>query len=144
MILNIRHTGIVVKDLQRALAFYQDVLGLVVKKDMVEKGPYIDSILGLKNAVVRTVKLASQDGGLIELLCYQEPAPEDAHAKKVHQTGCLHVSFTVSDIEAEHARLSHKGIIFISPPKVSPDGYAKVAFCQDPEGNFIELVELVK
>lgn len=35
-------------------------------------------------------------------------------------------------------------IEFISPPQVSPDSYAKVAFCQAPEGTYIELVELLK
>ena len=35
------------------------------------------------------------------------------------------------------------GIEFISNPKISPDGYAKVAFCKAPEGTFIELVELL-
>ena len=37
--------------------------------------------------------------------------------------------------------MSNKGVDFISPPIQSPDGLVKVAFCQAPEGTYVELVE---
>jgi hypothetical protein len=35
------------------------------------------------------------------------------------------------------------GIDFNAPPQQAPDGGAKVTFCCDPEGNFLELVEVL-
>ena len=38
-------------------------------------------------------------------------------------------------------RLVEAGVYFNSPPQLSPDGFAKVTFCKDPDGSLIELVE---
>jgi len=35
------------------------------------------------------------------------------------------------------------GVEFICPPEKSPNGFAKVTFCTDPEGNYIELVQIL-
>ena len=35
------------------------------------------------------------------------------------------------------------GVVFNAPPQRSPDGGAKVTFCRDPEGNLLELVEVI-
>ena len=70
MITKIRHTGIVVEDLDKALEFYRDVLEFKVEKSMNERGPFIETILGLKGVVVTTIKMSAPDGSFIELLCY--------------------------------------------------------------------------
>ena len=64
----VRHTGIVVSDLEKAINFYVDLLGLNVTRESEESGEYIDKILGLKNARLTTVKMAAEDGNLVELL----------------------------------------------------------------------------
>ncbi len=138
-----RHAGIVVKDLEKALHFYRDLLGFKEVKKNVEKGSYIDTVCGLNNAVVTTVKLAADDNNLIELLYFSNGAGKTLAAKSLNETGFSHISCTVEDIAAEYERLKQAGIIFISVPKLSPNRYAKVAFCRDPEGNFIELVEVL-
>lgn len=140
---NIRHVGIVVKDIEKSLAFYRDLLGLKIEKDMLEKGAYIDKVLGLNNVSVRTVKLSTGDGSLIELLCYRNPVSRNKPRAGINDIGCAHVAFTVNDIGKEYRRLVKKGIIFKSPPRKSPDSYAKVAFCRNPDGTFIELVEIL-
>jgi len=53
------------------------------------------------------------------------------------------MAFTVDDLDETHKNFSQDGIKFISEPKISPDGFAKVAFCSAPEGTYIELVELL-
>ena len=140
---NIRHIGIVVGDIKRSISFYRDSLGLVIKKDMVEKGTYIDTVLGLNKVDIRTVKLSAGDGGLVELLYYRFPGSKKNCKKKINDIGCAHVAFTVDDINREYHRLLRKGVVFNSLPHVSPDGYAKVVFCRDPDGTFVELVEIL-
>jgi len=136
----IRHTGIVVRNLDKALNFYKSVLGLKVQKKMNESGKYIDNLIGLKGVKVKTIKMSADDGNLIELL-YFESHPRKNIKRDICDIGYSHISFTVEDVDREYERLKTSGIKFSSVPQVSPDGKAKVVFCQDPEGNFIELVE---
>lgn len=140
----IRHTGIIVSDLKESLHFYRDLLGLKLKKKMNESGAYMDKISGLKNVKVTTVKMAAGDGNLIELIYYHSYKREAIPKKEICEVGISHIAFTVENLDAEYKRLSKAGIKFNAPPQVSPDGYAKVTFCRDPEGNFIELVQVLK
>lgn len=138
----IRHVGLVVSDINKALRFYRDLLGLKVLKDQNESGRYIDSIFGVKNAGVRTVKLSASDGSLIELLCFSS-YPKKPAKKKIYEIGYSHVAFTVKDIDKEYKRLIKAGVKFHSLPQFSPDGYAKVAYCRDFERNPVELVQVL-
>ena len=142
MVKNIRHTGIVVDNLQKSLFFYRDLFGFKVEKQMEEKGSYIDKVLALEGVEVTTVKMKAPDGAMIELLEYY------SHSKKLEpdqivDIGIRHIAFTVDNLDSEYQRLKAEGIFFNSSPEVSPDGYAKVAFCRAPEGTFIELVEVL-
>jgi lactoylglutathione lyase len=136
----VRHTGIVVKDLKKSLHFYRDVLGLKVKTEKREKGEFIDKLLSLDNVNVKIVKLSARDGNLVELLHYGSHR-SNSTARCVYDTGYSHIAFTVDNIDHEYKRLKKEGIRFNSAPLSFPHGKAKVAYCKDPEGNFIELVE---
>lgn len=136
----IRHTGIVVHDLEKALHFYRDILGLKVQREMVETGEYINNLFALKGARVKTVKMSASDGNLIELL-YCESHPGSFVNKGISDMGYSHIAFTIENLDYEYNRLKEKGVKFNCAPQVSPDGKAKVAFCYDCEGNLIELVE---
>ncbi len=142
MIKDIRHTGIVVKDLESSLHFYRDLLGLQIIKKMEETGDYIDNISSLKKVQVATVKMSSPSGQMIELLKYNSH-PAEQKMREICEIGISHIAFTVDDLDAEYERLKGKGIQFNSPPQLSPDGYAKVTFCRAPEGTLIELVEVL-
>jgi catechol 2,3-dioxygenase-like lactoylglutathione lyase family enzyme len=145
VIKNVRHTGIVVTDLEEALRFYGDLLGFTVRKRMDESGPYIDNMLGLKDVRVTTVKMASPDGQLIELLWFRShPAPRPASGREASAIGVSHIALTVPDLESAYDRLLKAGIAFNAPPQLSPDGYAKVTFCRDPDGSLVELVEVLQ
>ena len=140
----IRHIGIVVNDLDKALYFYRDLLGLKIVKDMNVSGAYIDNISALKGVQVRTVKMAADDGNLIELLFYSSHPENPDKIRPINQIGCSHVAFTVENLDEEYKRLAKAGIRFNAPPQHSPDGYAKVTFCKDPDGSHVELVEVLK
>jgi len=140
----IRHIGIVVSDLQPVLHFYRDLLGLKVVKKRNEYGKYIDKISSLKNVKVTTIKLCTENGSLVELLYYHTPPKKVIAKKEIYKIGFSHIAFTVENLDTEYKRLLKAGVQFNSTPQISPDGYAKVTFCRDPEGNFIELVEVLK
>lgn len=139
----IRHTGIVVSNMDRSLEFYRDIIGLKIVKEFTEKGKYIDSISGISGIHLRMVKLVADDGSMIELLQYLSHPNKPPIKSKIYDIGCSHIAFTVENIDREYERLLANNIKFNCPPYISPDNYAKVTFCHDPDGTNIELVEVL-
>jgi catechol 2,3-dioxygenase-like lactoylglutathione lyase family enzyme len=139
----VRHAGIVVSDMEAALGFYCGQLGFQVARRMVETGPFIATLLGMHGAEVETAKLSGADTAMIELLHFRNPAPRPRGDLTLNRLGPTHVALTVTDLDGLYRRLTQQEISFVAPPHVSPDGKAKVAFCRDPEGNYLELVEMV-
>ena len=138
----VRHFGIVVSDMEKSLHFYRDMLGLRILRDMTEEGKFIDTILGLSNVKVRTVKMAAENGStLVELLQYESHEGKKRENYKMFDFGASHVAFEVKDIDEEYKRLKEQGIAFVCEPQISPDNKAKVTFCFDPDSVPIELVE---
>jgi glyoxylase I family protein len=139
----IRHIGITVEDMEKSLGFYRDLLGFVITRDMKESGECIDNFSGIKNILVRTVKMKDADDNLIELLQYYSH-PEKAQRQPIITIGCSHFAITVEDLDGLYAKLKSKGILFNAPPQFSPDGKVKLTFCKDPDGVLIEMVEVLK
>ncbi len=102
MVTKIRHTGIVVTDMEKALKFYRDLLGLKVAKDFKEEGDYIDSISGLSAVRLRMVKLTADNGTMVELLQYLSHPREAGDNPQICDIGCSHIAFTVNDIDKEY------------------------------------------
>lgn len=144
MIKNIRHTGIVVTDLERSLKFYRDVLGFEPVVDFTEQGNFIDTISSGRVIVLRMVKLTAQDGGMIELLHYTSHPQPDRGQNTLWETGPTHVAFTVDDVDQTYRQLRARGVKCNSEPIVSPDRKAKLFFCQDPDGTFLEIVQMLE
>lgn len=144
MITAIRHTGLVVTDLDQALRFWCDLLGFRVAKRMDESGPHLDAMMGLEQVRVTTVKLSAPDGNLVELLRFHSHPDAPAWEGKPCSTGFTHIALTVQDLDAAYEKLGAAGVHFNAPPQRSPDGYAKVCYCRGPEGVLLELVEVLQ
>lgn len=143
MITHIRHTGLVVADLEGALHFWRDILGFRIVKRMDEAGPHIDAMMGLEDVRVTTVKLAAPDGNVIELLHFHSHPGQPVWTGTPFSTGFTHVALTVDDLDAFCQKLVEEGVTFNAPPQRSPDGYAKVTYGRGPEGVLMELVEVL-
>ena len=140
----IRHFGIVVGDMERSLRFYRDLLGLTVRRSMNESGDYIDNMLALDNVRAKTVKMAGEgEAALVELLEFDSHRCRRGIEREIYAIGPSHVAFTVNDLEEVRRRLAAAGVPFHAAPQESPDGYAKVTFCKDPDGTPVELVEVM-
>lgn len=140
-VIGFRHAGIVVQDLDAMIHFYVDLLGLKVWRKSEESGPNVDDMLALRGAHVTTVKLTDPNGIMIELLQFKSHPPKEPEERWIHDTGLTHLALTISRIDEEYERLRRAGVEFLSPPRVS--GSAKVAFAIDPEGGYVELVEVL-
>ena len=144
MISAIRHTGLVVADLERALHFWCDVLGFKVMKQMEESGPHIDAMMGLRDVRVTTAKLAAPDGNLIELLRFHSHPDQSRWGGSPYSTGFTHIALTVDDLDALVGQLTQLDVTFPAPPQYSPDGYVRMIYARGPEGVLLELVEVLK
>lgn len=144
MITAIRHTGLVVTDLPKALEFWCGLLGFAVSRQMDESGPHIDAMMGLKDVRVTTAKLSAPDGNLLELLKFHSHPDKPEWQGSPYSTGLTHIALTVRNLDEAYGRLQDAGVRFSAKPQFSPDGRAKVIYAQGPEGVLLELVEELK
>jgi catechol 2,3-dioxygenase-like lactoylglutathione lyase family enzyme len=141
MIKNVRHTGIVVHDLEKMAEFYR-LLGFVDENRAVEEGPFIEQVVDLVGVKVEWIKMRSPDGCLLELLQYHtHPQKVGTEMAKANDLGCSHLAFTVDVIERTCEEIVRAGGSVGNPPATTPNGRVKVAYCHDPEGVLIEIVE---
>jgi predicted enzyme related to lactoylglutathione lyase len=122
-------TSLFVDDQRAALAFYTEVLGFQKRHDIP---------LG-ENFWLTVESPEVLDGP--ELLL--EPAGHPAvkpYRDALMEDGIPLAQFSVSDIEAEYARLTSQGVVFTQPP--TDIGTAFVAVLNDTCGNLIQLIEM--
>jgi len=141
MILNTRHTGMVVQDLDRAIGFYEG-LGLRLWQRKMETGLFIEQVTGLPDVRLEWAKLKAPDDSLVELLQYHSHPVSTSHEMVPAQAhGCSHIAFTVADINTACARVKELGGTVTNPPALSQNKRVRVAYGRDIEGIIIELVE---
>lgn len=142
MIKEVRHVGIIVSDMEKSLIFYKDLLGLKIKSIVDEKGEFLDNMLGQKNVKNKVAKLYVNAGnGIVELIHSDQFA--NKKDRNFFTIGASHFAFTVDNLQDTYDYLMENGVKFTAPPQLTPDGYAKVTFCEDPDGTPIELVEVI-
>lgn len=146
MVLNTRHTGYVVSDLDKFIKFYEG-FGLSLVSRMLEEGEYIDKLIGLDRVKLEWAKLSISDGSLIELLQYHthsEFVVKNNSFQLPNRLGCSHIALTVRNINEAIEYICLSGGAIKNPYQISPDGKVKVAYCFDMEGNILEIVENLK
>lgn len=130
----IDHVAIVVNDIQAALGFWQDALGLTLahEEEVAEQHARV-AFLPLGECEIELVKPTTEDSGIARYL-------------QKHGPGVHHICFQVDDIHATLERLKLKSIRLINEqPLTLPEG-KKIAFIH-PEsagGVLVELYELPK
>jgi catechol 2,3-dioxygenase-like lactoylglutathione lyase family enzyme len=143
MIKAVRHTGVVVRDLEKSTEFYC-ALGFVEGNRDTEEGAFIDAVVGLKNAKIEWVKLKAPDGYLLELLQYHShPEQKEIAKQRSNQLGCSHLAFSVDNIGSFCEKIEEIGGSLVNPPALTNDKKVKVAYCHDNEGNLMEIVEVL-
>jgi len=142
----IDHVGITVSDVDRALGFYRDVLGLRVIADATATEPEVADLLGLDSVKLRIADLDSGDGRIVELIQYVEPKGGPV-AYESSDSGTTHIAFTVDNLAAVRERLTEAGATVVSRRPITinePGGAFDGAICyyvRDPDGAIVELVE---
>lgn len=135
--LQTHHVGVVVSDLDEAVSFYRDVLGLSVADEFTLADDGIGTAIDVDGATGDFVHLDA-GGARVELIEY-DPSGDDATADSINQVGAKHVGFAVDDIDAFYEDLDDE-IEPLSTPQSIEIG-TSILFFRDPDGNFVEVVE---
>jgi glyoxylase I family protein len=123
--LQIKLTSVMVEDQTKALAFYTDILGFQKQMDF-PVGHY------------RWITVAAPERDDLQLALEPNANPAaKAFQMAMFEQGIPLASFESSDLDADYARLSAKGLACTRPPMVA--GTVKVAVFSDTVGNLIQL-----
>ena len=138
------HIGIVVGDLERALAFWRDGLGLAETGRGVAGWPHLSALNGLDDVELEWVALALGPA-TIELTRYVRPPGAGAPPGLENTPGRAHVGVVVNDLAGVSARLRALGARLRSPEPVTiaAGAYAGwlAVYALDPDGTSVELFE---
>jgi catechol 2,3-dioxygenase-like lactoylglutathione lyase family enzyme len=152
---DVRRTTLIVRDIDRSLAFYRDALGLNVVYDQVIARPGRAEDPPGTERKMRLVLLRANDTfvGAIGLLQYTSPALRDP-GDQVARPGIGDVILVInaSDLDRRIERVrTTPGVRIASEPQLieypAPDGKGtipvRVSAVWDPDGYFIELNQLL-
>jgi lactoylglutathione lyase/glyoxylase I family protein len=142
--LNLHHVAITVPDLDAAIDWYTNVLGLRVSRREAETDVN-PAAIGLPGEKVRLkgAELAVNGGGGPFVELHEFISPTGTAGRRVCDTGISHFAFFTDDIHAEYRRLHELGVIFSSPPQCIAEGGLAGdwwAYFKDPWGNQLHLV----
>ena len=138
MIGTLEHIGITVKNLDKALKFYSEILGFPIlsrKENQELKVAYAQIQIGQSK-----LEILSPIEGEPSSPTPPEKGMEGVGVKIREMTGLNHLTIRVDDMEAIFERLESKGIRFILEPRLTGTG-SKIAFFTDPDGALIELIQ---
>lgn len=142
--------GITVSDLDRALPFYQEVLGFEKISEVEVAGTEQERLAGVfgMRARVARLTLGSETIELTEYLAPRgRPMPADSRG---NDRWFQHIAIVTSDLDRAYARLREHRVEHASTgPQRLPDwnpaaGGIEAFYFRDPDGHFLELIEFPK
>jgi len=122
--LRIMHTCLNVMDLERSIAFYQDLLGLKLTRRFEVKE---------NNAEIAF--LEDSDKNAIELTHWRDKK------QLVEGDNFDHIALGVKHLKETIERLRGQGVTIAMEPFTLKGGTHQIAFIKDPDGNWLELIE---
>ncbi|MGC2684935.1 MAG: VOC family protein [Candidatus Nitrosopolaris sp.] len=144
----INHVAVSVPDLDLAVNWYKEVFGFTLVREPIEfvpddtlKGMAVKDIHGPSLKKVRMVWLSSANQVGFEIFEYIEPKAEKRTDNfEYWKSGFTHICITDPDIEGLCKKISETGGKQRSKVwEIVPDKGYKIAFCEDPFGNIIEI-----
>src|SRR6202047_3535663 len=145
----VSHIAIGVRDMDKSLHFYRDLLGLKVSLDTMENvGGMKTLFTNPQKGKRRAVYMRFEDGPHASFLVLsQNPGETPGDAIKLDQVGVHHFAFWVDDLPERVEKLKAAGVPILAPPMEydttaygEPPG-KKVLTClfQDPDGIILQF-----
>lgn len=141
MVKSIRHFGICVKDIDRALNFYMDVLGFVLVNRGVLNKEKTKNLIGIDSELSYYKLKLEKNPILLELYYIRDEKVKQLCTEASFNINLNHMAITVFKIEEWWEKYKDSGRI-ISKGLLEDNGH-KLFFMKDTEDNLIEIVEKI-
>jgi len=144
----INHIAISVPDLDKALNWYQEVLGFIVVRGPTELnaddpqiGKMVKDIFGSDFKTLRLVWMSSSNNIGFEIFQFIDPKSVKENKQiQYMKNGVIHISITEPNLEDLARKISETGGRQLSKLwELNQEKHHKVVFCEDPFGNIIEI-----
>jgi catechol 2,3-dioxygenase-like lactoylglutathione lyase family enzyme len=145
----ISHVAIGVRDMEKSLRFYRDLLGLKVRYDQKQpigglKSLYAHPEKGQRRAVHLDYGSGPNRGFLV---LTEMPGGTPGNAIKLDEVGISHFSWWVNDLRDIVERLKQAGVRILVPPyEIDAGGYGEqsdrkylTTLFEDPDGIIVQL-----
>lgn len=142
-IISADHTGFTVANLDRSLAFWQDVLGFELSHRAHHTGELASKVTGVAGAEISLAVLKAP-GHKIELLEYHAPSDRKRADLRPCDVGSVHVALTVDNLDAILNTIAASGWKAAGEPqslKSGPNAGRRVVYVRDPDGTTIEFMQ---
>lgn len=139
------HVNVCVSDMDRSVAFYQD-LGFKTVNDFTIEDDTVGDALGVKASKLRGVfmQLGDDPGAVIlDLVQFIDPPTQGKPYPSLNNIGICRIAFSVEDIDKAYEDLKAKQVEFVAPlfKREGPDGNEIAFVCfKDPDGTILELI----
>jgi catechol 2,3-dioxygenase-like lactoylglutathione lyase family enzyme len=142
-LLRMDNVGIVVEDLNAAIAFFLE-LGLELEGEATVEGQWVDRVLGLRGVRSDIVMLRTPDGhSRLELSRFQKPRAIGTEPNvPVNTLGMRRIMFAVTDIDDAVTRLKKHGAELVGEVAQYEDIY-RLCYLRGPEGIMVALAEKI-
>ena len=141
----VSHIAICVRDMDKSLGFYRDILGMRVGLDQVQDTTQggLPHIYKHRRKTRRTVHAYYGEGSASpHLVLTMHPDDRaDGQPIKLDQVGISHFSFTVPNVKALADELVSKGVKLAAPMAAFTNAQGNVSsiFCYDPDGILLQF-----
>ncbi len=144
----VHHLGLTVRDIDRSIGFYRDVLGLRLLARRTAEASYVGRQTGCPGVRLEVASFQLGTGGrpTLELVQYLSHAVENG-LPATNCAGHAHLCCEVDDIHRAYDALRTQGVRFRTEPvaiTAGPNRGGFVVYLYDPDGFTIELFEPAK
>jgi glyoxylase I family protein len=137
------HTGFTVANIERSLAFWQNVLGFELSHRAHHTGDLASEVTGVSGAEI-LIAVLKAPGHRIELLEYLAPPDRKRADLRPCDVGFAHVALMVDNLDAVLKAIAASNWTAAGQPqtlKNGPNAGRRVAYVRDPDGTTIELMQ---
>lgn len=144
MSVTVNHTGITVKNLDRAEALFRDIFGFETFSRAPRDPAVISAVVGVPGCEVEIVYMRNGPAN-IELLCYSSPRDRQDFRPRPVDLGSLHMAVNVTDMDAMLEKVRAwpmQQIGDLITIDQGPNTGSRIVYFRTPEeGLIIEMIE---
>ncbi len=147
---NVSHIAIGVREMDKVLPFWTEVVGFHVSLDAVEEFTLGAEVIRRRGVYLREAEGLNEPFVVLDQQLTREPR---GVPKPLFECGIHHFGFWVDDLDEIRARAIEAGIAIVSEPTASgsdttnfgepPGGFVRGMIVRDPEGNTVQFDERV-